>query len=342
LAAALLKESLALELVGSGLGFLPFPSNEHDKILNLFTVFDHVDVRDELSSNCLSQVCEELSFSGDDLLLALHEGASPPVQNLPAPALIICLQNDLFPGDEGIRSLITGNFLQLIRSKGIREIVLAGAMREDVKALPADISELSKSLGFIVKEYSFEQVLQKGFPLHPQGFVVTSRYHPHFLAALTGVKGVAISSIPYYEVKHQAVKKMGSKWQTIHSGFSEADLFPILKAALESENKTFDGDILRVFLGKKLHIAETMIAPLGKKYRRAFDLFPMLKGVVQGSLERDSTIKMLRSLVSDYERTIRDHQSVLALIYQSKSWRSTLPLRVLANILRAGIKIFRR
>lgn len=67
--------------------------------------------------------------------------------------------------------------------------------------------------------HSFADVMARGLPARRGQRWISTRYHPHLLAAAVGASGVAISvSDGYYDVKHRAVTAAGSAWPVIGIG----------------------------------------------------------------------------------------------------------------------------
>ncbi|MEG9224543.1 polysaccharide pyruvyl transferase family protein [Aeromicrobium sp. Sec7.5] len=72
--------------------------------------------------------------------------------------------------------------------------------------------------------HSFGEVVTHGLPARRGQRWITTRYHPHLLAAAVGASGVAISvSDGYYDVKHRAVTAAGSGWPVIGIGDAPVD-----------------------------------------------------------------------------------------------------------------------
>ena len=70
-----------------------------------------------------------------------------------------------------------------------------------------------RDIGRKVTLFSTQSLLDEGFPAVPGQLWISTRYHPHLLAAARGCSGVFISpDTAYYGVKHQAVLDMGSHW----------------------------------------------------------------------------------------------------------------------------------
>lgn len=73
--------------------------------------------------------------------------------------------------------------------------------------------------------HPFVDVAANGLPAEPGQRWISTRYHPHLLAAAAGARGVAISvSDGYYDVKHRAVTEAGSAWPVI--GIGDAPVEP--------------------------------------------------------------------------------------------------------------------
>lgn len=72
--------------------------------------------------------------------------------------------------------------------------------------------------------YPFVEVNARGLPVAPGQRWISTRYHPHLLAAAGGASGVAISvSDGYYDVKHRAVEAAGSAWPVVGIGSEPVD-----------------------------------------------------------------------------------------------------------------------
>ncbi|MFT4299723.1 MAG: polysaccharide pyruvyl transferase family protein [Aeromicrobium sp.] len=63
---------------------------------------------------------------------------------------------------------------------------------------------------------SFTELMRQGLPVGGHQQWISTRYHPHLLAASQGARGVALNvSDDYYGVKHAAVEAWGSAWPII-------------------------------------------------------------------------------------------------------------------------------
>ncbi len=122
-------------IIATGLGFLPTKQDDVSGLVGILSTFDSVDVRDVESYDLLNSLAPgQVSFSGDDALLSVGDGrVEYPLQILDVPALVICLQNDLFPGDAAAASLLSPSVMELLKSYGIGSIIYAAAMAADVR-----------------------------------------------------------------------------------------------------------------------------------------------------------------------------------------------------------------
>lgn len=85
-----------------------------------------------------------------------------------------------------------------------------------VECIPYDSQNAMQALGEHGWEpwlYPMQDLLERGFPAQAGQRWLSTRYHPHLLAAAKGCSGTFIAVQPgYYDVKHNAVLRMGSRW----------------------------------------------------------------------------------------------------------------------------------
>lgn len=85
-----------------------------------------------------------------------------------------------------------------------------------VECIPYDSMDALR----VIRDHGWEPVLfplqnliDHGFPARSGQRWLSTRYHPHLLAAARGCSGTFIPVKPgYYDVKHAAVLRMGSRW----------------------------------------------------------------------------------------------------------------------------------
>jgi polysaccharide pyruvyl transferase WcaK-like protein len=227
-------------LVATGQGLTPTRRADASALASILATFDHVDLRDDDSYALLARrgLCQ-ISMTGDDALLHFSAGHSPPIDWRDEPVLVLCLQRDLFPGARVMKSILSRRFLRSCAEAGMARIVFAAAMADDVKTADKAGLERLREAGMVVETLSPRYLYEKGFPLSKRGLVISSRYHPHFFAALSGVRGVALAATDYYATKHDAVLKTGSNWPVLRTK-KELDRLPeMLTALLKEKAKSF-------------------------------------------------------------------------------------------------------
>lgn len=263
LLARLIAWKSGARIIATGLGLLPTKKDDVSGLIGILSTFDSVDVRDVESFELLKALIpQKLSFSGDDALLLIDNGhIEYPLQNVDVPTLVICLQNDLFPGDDTVAGLFSTTSIELLKSYGIKNIVYAAAMSADVRAPSETLRQQLESHGFSISLLDPKELAEDGFPVSAGGLIITSRYHPHLLAALSGFNGIAFSATGYYDTKHQAVRNMGSKWVVLHKDDIQANFHKILERELRKQTTTFNKAISSSFVKKKKEIAGAALIP---------------------------------------------------------------------------------
>jgi len=187
------RRYLGVTAVMTGQGLTPTAKGFRRGIGDVFLDFDHVDVRDRQSRRLFgTQPIPNLSFSGDDALLYFSSALKPPIRWLNEKALVLCLQTDLFPGTKTATRILTPELLRRCRALGINKVVFAAAMKDDVTCPGAKCARRLGEADIAIEIATPTDLLRDGFPLSREGLLITSRYHPHFFAALSGVCGVAL------------------------------------------------------------------------------------------------------------------------------------------------------
>ncbi|MFI6306666.1 polysaccharide pyruvyl transferase family protein [Amycolatopsis thailandensis] len=184
----------------TGQGLTPFPAGATDLLRSLADRFDVVDVRDDPSAELLPGVVR----TGDDVFLEPHD--QPPAAH--AREFVLCVQSDIGTFEP---SALAARVLGLLRSWEVRPeqiAVVEGIPRID-RAVPALLEHELAGAEF----HPFRDIWRHGLPVAPGQTWISSRYHPHLLAAAAGATGLAISvSRGYYTTKHQSLIDLGSGW----------------------------------------------------------------------------------------------------------------------------------
>ncbi|WP_030668744.1 polysaccharide pyruvyl transferase family protein [Streptomyces rimosus] len=181
----------------TGLGLWPAFSDEGAALRRAVEPFSVLDVRDEVSAASLGR--DDVSCTGDDLFLDLGEHL---YRDGDVPGVMVCAQ-----------SIELLDFMhRTVESWGVREDGLG-----IVECDPGDDHEVFAEAARrwpAARRYTAGSLLTEGFPAAPGQVWITSRFHPHLVAAAAGAAGVAVDHGPagYYSVKHRSLIDRGSGW----------------------------------------------------------------------------------------------------------------------------------
>lgn len=187
----------------TGAGLLP-AEGAHDTLRSILARFNVVEVRDAPSFELLHGAVPALSRGADDVFLDLR---GIPQNRADQPHTVLCLQEDLLAAE---RSHLVDYVVRTLDHWGVRtDPVLL------LECLPPGDLTIGHALEQQVPELvrmPFSQLWAGGFPVARGQRWISTRYHPHLLAAAAGVWGVALPSIEYYRTKHESLVEMGSGW----------------------------------------------------------------------------------------------------------------------------------
>ncbi|GAA3524887.1 hypothetical protein GCM10022222_04430 [Amycolatopsis ultiminotia] len=189
----------------TGQGLVPCPPGSTDLLRSLAERFDVVDVRDEPSAELLG----EADCSADDAFLEPYPAATGEVREF-----VLCLQSDI--GGEA-PAVLAAQALELLRTWQVSSGELAiveGIPRVD-RVVPALLDDELPGAQF----HPFRDVWAHGLPVAAGQTWISSRYHPHLVAAAAGATGVAVDVSPgYYTTKHRSLIELGSGWSMVDAG----------------------------------------------------------------------------------------------------------------------------
>jgi hypothetical protein len=206
-----LGRELSVPVVATGLGVAPFKLDEDGdrapwaQILSGCEIFecrdqDSYDVLSNLTEGTNSGLCQGL----DDCFLY-------PVSVKPHSGKWLHLSgfsiHNVFGREQVIDSLFAG----------FDKVVFWTCSTHDA-SVHSEISKLHPE----VMRVTNEGLLNGGLPLGPDDFMVTGRFHPHLLAARTGISGYYTVASDFYRTKHGLVAALGSAFQPIRK---EANVF---------------------------------------------------------------------------------------------------------------------
>ncbi|MCF6744588.1 polysaccharide pyruvyl transferase family protein [Blastococcus sp. KM273128] len=188
----------------TGAGLMPLSPSSRTLVSSLLRDVEFVDFRDGESAAAAGRPD---AVSGDDLWLA---DIADLVDEERAAAFdgLLCLQNDIAELSVEAMSL---RALEAIRSWEVdpsRIAVVECVPRAD-RAVFDRLYALVPEMAFV----SWTEVVDRGLPARPGQQWLSSRFHPHMVAARAGADGVALDVLPdFYSVKHASLLAAGSPW----------------------------------------------------------------------------------------------------------------------------------
>jgi Polysaccharide pyruvyl transferase len=182
-------------MVMTGQGLCPPPEDAVDLVRGLVNRFDVVDVRDLPSAEFADAEC-----TGDDVYLGLDPETTPGV-----PEVMISVQSLL---TDTPPERLVAYLAETMDSWGVASAGLLECTPADTELL--DVVERKLT---IERRYGVTEVLRDGFPARPGQAWISTRFHPHLLAAAAGASGIALSlNAGYYGTKHRSLIEAGSHW----------------------------------------------------------------------------------------------------------------------------------
>ena len=191
----------------TGQGLAPEPPGAAPLLEALAGRFDVVDVRDVESAELLG-----VEPGVDDAFLAIGQHRVCRPQDVwpdtRPPEVMVCLQSDMNDAGTGA---IAGAALSMLRrwqvpGEGVG--VVEGIPRVDREVYALIEHELPGA-----RFLPFVDVWAAGLPVSAAQTWISTRFHPHMLAAAAGAAGVVISISPdYYAPKHRSLIALGSGW----------------------------------------------------------------------------------------------------------------------------------
>ncbi|MEU0336013.1 polysaccharide pyruvyl transferase family protein [Streptomyces sp. NPDC006193] len=189
----------------TGQGLCPAAPGSGEVLRALAADFDVIDVRDAPSAALLGPA--RTTSTGDDVFLSLGDHLYGAADG--APPVMISVQSQL---SEVESEPLLGFLAGVVRAWGVEEVgVLECLPGEDDKIL-----ELAERILPVSRRYRLQEVLAGGLPVAPGQTWISSRFHPHLVAAAGGAGGVALNINPgYYGVKHTSLIEAGSGWSLL-------------------------------------------------------------------------------------------------------------------------------
>lgn len=212
----------------TGQGLMPMSDGPRgDALRTAVETFEYFDVRDEGSLAALGPA-SNAALVGDDAWLALAPDAAPVYANdeeTPS-GIVLCLQSDLSAnfryGDQSGAPAIAAWTAQTLDKWEI-----AGSDVTVVEGIPGADRVVFDLMGSRLRGANFVPFLnvwRHGLPSGQDQTWISTRFHPHLLAAAAGASGVGVVSEPgYYSAKHNSLTDVGSRWTVVQDGLTVPD-----------------------------------------------------------------------------------------------------------------------
>ena len=190
----------------TGAGLMPLAEGSREPMSALLSRFDVVDVRDEPSRAAVADSAPRVTMTGDDTLMSLAGSRMFGAEG--AARTMLCLQSDqLHVGLDQLADYV----VRTLRAWGVDQdpMTLVECLPpDDVAVLPLLQEELPQ-----LKVLPFSRLWRSGFPAGQGQRWVSTRFHPHLVAAAVGSWGLAVPiSEDYYRTKHESLVELGSGW----------------------------------------------------------------------------------------------------------------------------------
>ncbi len=210
---AAMAERHGTKVALSGGGLTPAPPGAEGIFGDLLGGFGVVDVRDQASFDLVKAAGEHVTHSGDDAFLRLPD---LPVDRTNPFTHVLCLQEVV---DASLEDDLIERPVEDVVDYAVRTLDAWGATDEPVvllECLPPSDGAAYRLLKPHLPRLSvrlFEDLWRDGLPVKLGQRWISTRFHPHLLAAAAGAWGVAIPNAgDYYDTKHASLTSLGSGW----------------------------------------------------------------------------------------------------------------------------------
>lgn len=202
-----------LTVAVSGVGLEPLDDDDAQFAAKVARESNFFSCRDVHSRNAIDPKHQYTRLAPDDCFVNALEGVYLP-DDVAVPRTMVCMQTDLV---EDPQALLT-HMVAVLEAWGVP----AGERIGVVECIPYDSLDAMNVIaehGWKPVLFPLQNLMDHGFPARAGQRWLSTRYHPHLLAAASGASGTFISVQPgYYDVKHEAVLRMGSRWTQTHLG----------------------------------------------------------------------------------------------------------------------------
>jgi polysaccharide pyruvyl transferase WcaK-like protein len=196
----------------TGQGIAPVAAGSESLFSGLIDKIDVVDVRDESSHRLLTDAgVSQATYTGDDAFLSMDPQAVRSAPRSEPPRFMLCAQGDLLSMEQ---AQLAGLILRILREWKVPTDEL-GVLEANPGADRQIFNLLEPHLPG-ARFYPFAEVWRDGFPSARNQTWLTTRFHPHLIAACSGASGAVIPVSPgYYLTKHNSLREQGSAWTVV-------------------------------------------------------------------------------------------------------------------------------
>ncbi|MHA7134521.1 polysaccharide pyruvyl transferase family protein [Oerskovia turbata] len=263
----------------SGAGLTPVTGSDRRWLVEDLAAFQVVDVRDVPSFEALSDgdgPAANVRRTADDVFLG------DPYSTIDASTadlfdVGIVLQDDLVQIDKDALRLFVKQQVESWGTSPDRIAFIECIPRIDASSA-ADLGADWPGSQF----YSFQHLWEHGFPAGPHQRWISTRFHPHLIAASVGARGIALSvHADYYAAKHGSLTALGSGWEIV-----DAELTPPRSLSMGTLAERAKGlrrakqDVAQAIYGEPDHRSEgrrSTVVDTRQRRLRTFAQRPLLR-----------------------------------------------------------------
>lgn len=196
--------------MATGLGLMPIDGDSLGFARRSIATFASFTVRDERTLEALNSGATDspiAALAPDDCFVNGLEDCYMQGEEL--PGTMLCVQSDFVGEAEALHAHVE----RMLESWGVKRDDPVGVVECNPR-IDRPIFDFLQARGYShLRFFPVAEILERGFPARTGQRWISTRYHPHILAAAIGCSGAFISvDANYYDVKHAAVLRMGSHW----------------------------------------------------------------------------------------------------------------------------------
>lgn len=197
----------------SGVGLEPLSAVDVPYVRRVAQSTDAFSCRDRHSVTAIDPKHDHVTLAPDDCFVNALDGVYLD-DTAHLPETMLCVQSDLIEDKRAVLDYAIRAFQQW----GVKEGDAIGVV-ECIPYDSVDTMETLRTQGYEPVLFPLQHLIDRGFPARPGQRWLSTRYHPHLLAAARGCSGSYIVVKPgYYDIKHEAVLRMGSRWTQVTLG----------------------------------------------------------------------------------------------------------------------------